>query len=399
MTGRDSTQKHVLFLNWRDTSNPEGGGSEVYVEKIAAELIARGHRVTIFCAAHSDAPAYETSPEGIHFLRRGGRHTVYAHAALSYLAGALGLGRLSVRGVGRPDILVDVCNGVPFLAPLWSQRPVLALVHHVHRKQWGMVFGRWLARFGWWIESRLAIRVYRRCRYVTVSEATRSELAELGVTKERITVVHNGTPLLPAIHTARTTYPSLIVLGRLVPHKRVEVALQTVAALAPKLPELRLVVAGQGWWQPQLRRLAGELGIVNRVDFVGFVTEKEKAALLAAAWLALTPSLQEGWGLTIVEAGKVGTPTVAFWNAGGVAEAVVDRQTGLLAADTDDYIEKVHALLTDEHARRRMGAAARHHAAAFTWVRSGERFAALLASATEPRRSRTLLTWCRKPAV
>jgi hypothetical protein len=42
----------VLFLNWRDTSNPEGGGSEVYVERVAAGLAARGHPVTLFCAAY-----------------------------------------------------------------------------------------------------------------------------------------------------------------------------------------------------------------------------------------------------------------------------------------------------------------------------------------------------------
>ncbi|HEX5597641.1 MAG TPA: glycosyltransferase family 4 protein [Micromonosporaceae bacterium] len=397
MDGRDAAQKHVLFLNWRDTSNPEGGGSEVFVEKIAAELIARGHRATIFCAAHSGAPRNETSPDGIHFLRRGGRHTVYVRAALTYLAGALGIGRLSARGLGRPHVLVDVCNGIPFLAPAWSRRPVLALVHHVHRKQWNVVFGRGAARIGWWIESRLAIRVYRRCRYVTVSEATRTELSGLGVAPQRVTVVHNGTPPLPATEVARTTYPSLIVLGRLVPHKRVEIALHTVAALAPELPDLRLVVAGQGWWEPQLRRLAAELGIAEHVDFAGFVTEQEKATLLASSWLALTPSMQEGWGLTIVEAGAAGTPTVAFRDAGGVAEAVVDGQTGLLAGNTDDYIEKVRDLLNDEQARQRMGAAARSHAATFTWATSGERFAALLLhNQAEPV---TRLTWSRRPAV
>src|SRR6185503_4845898 len=75
------TPRHVLFLNWRDTTNPDGGGSEVYVERIAGELVAGGHRATIFCAAHGDAPTKETTPTGVRIIRRGGRHTVYVRAA------------------------------------------------------------------------------------------------------------------------------------------------------------------------------------------------------------------------------------------------------------------------------------------------------------------------------
>ena len=95
-------------------------------------------------------------------VRRGGRHTVYLRAAVLYLAGFVGLGRLARRHGGRPDVVVDVGNGVPFLNPLYVRRPVIALVHHVHREQWPCVLGRRGARFGWWLESRLAPWAYRR---------------------------------------------------------------------------------------------------------------------------------------------------------------------------------------------------------------------------------------------
>jgi glycosyltransferase involved in cell wall biosynthesis len=97
--------------------------------------------------------------------------------------------------------------------------------------------------------------------------------------------------------------------------------------------------------------------------------------------VALTPSLKEGWGLTIVEAGAAGTPTVAFRGAGGVEEALVDGRTGLLADDPGDFTAKVRLLLTDDRLRLAMGAAARAHAALFTWPAAGERFAALVARA------------------
>ncbi|MEV4710354.1 glycosyltransferase family 4 protein [Micromonospora sp. NPDC049374] len=382
MDNTDTPSRHVLFLNWRDTTNPEGGGSEVYIERIAAELVTFGHRVTLLCAAHENAGPTGTTESGVRVLRRGSRMTVYLRAALICLAGRFGLGALSRRGLGRPDLIVDVCNGVPFFAPLYAGRPVIALVHHVHREQWPVVFGPWMCRLGWWIESWLAVRIYRRCRYVTVSEATRAELAALGVDAERIDVVPNGTPPVTGPPLPRTPNPSLLVLGRLVPHKRVEIALRTVAELAPELPELELVVAGQGWWDEPLRERCAALGITDRVRFTGFVSEEKKHALLCSAWLALTPSLKEGWGLTIVEAAARSTPTVAFRYAGGVAEAMVDTETGLLVDDEQEFTAAVRELLADDVRRKAMGEAALSHAARYTWTATGARFAQLVAAAT-----------------
>jgi glycosyltransferase involved in cell wall biosynthesis len=311
-------------------------------------------------------------------VRRGGRFTVYAWAAVLYVGGAFGIGPLSRRRLGRPGVIVDVGNGLPFLSPLYARVPVIELVHHVHREQWPVVMGPRLARFGWWVESWLAPRVYRRCHYVTVSQATRDELVALGIDDERITIVHNGTPEVVGAPMPRDSGPSLVALSRLVPHKRVEFALRAVAALADELPGLTLTVAGQGWWEPALRQLTDELGIADRVRFLGFVDEPTKHELFCRAWLALTPSLKEGWGLTIVEAGARGTPTVAMAGAGGVAEAIVDGESGLIAADEEQFIQFVGDLLRDDVRREAMGVAATKHAATFSWETSGARFAELV---------------------
>jgi glycosyltransferase involved in cell wall biosynthesis len=384
----DAVGRHVLFLNWRDRRHPEGGGSEVYIERVAAELVARGYRATMFCQGHANGPAEEAKPDGVRVLRRGGRHTVYLFAALLYVAGALGFGPLSRRRLGRPDLIVDVCNGLPFLSRVYARRPVIALVHHVHREQWPVIFGPVLARIGWWIESRLAVRVYRTCRYVTVSESTRTELAGLGVDADRMAVVHNGTPPVIGPPAPRTAHPSLLVLGRLVPHKRVELALRATALLSLEMPTLELVVAGQGWWEGPLRRLAADLGIEHCVRFTGFVSEADKHELLCRSWLALTPSLKEGWGLTIAEAAVHGTPSVAFRSAGGVSEAILDGETGTLVHDEVEFLRAVRRLLRDADRRAEMGRAARAYAQRFTWAASGAAFADLvsdqLAAASRP---------------
>jgi glycosyltransferase involved in cell wall biosynthesis len=278
--------------------------------------------------------------------------------------------------------MVDVQNGLPFLARLYARTPVVLLIHHVHREQWRVVLGPLSARFGWWVESWLSPRVHRRCRYVTVSEVTRTELAELGVRPEQVTIVHNGTPVSAGPPVPRTPEPSLLVLGRLVPHKRVEIAIRAVAELSGRLPGLTLTVAGRGWWLDPLRAEAERLGVADRVRFTGFVDDAAKHRLLASSWLHLAPSLKEGWGLSVMEAAAHGTPSVAFAAAGGVAESVHDGETGLLAGDTEEFIAQVNRLLGDDVLRGRMGAAARTHAGHFTWAETARKFAAVLDEVT-----------------
>ncbi len=274
----------VLLLNWRDTGHPDGGGSEVYAERLADGLAGRGHRVTLFTAHYAGAPSEQRRTSGVRVLRRGGRLGVYARAAQAYRRGDL----------GAPDVIVEVQNGMPFLASLWARRcPVVILVHHVHREQWPVVFGPVRARLGWWLESRIAPWVNRGHRYVAVSEVTRAELVALGIDPRQTEVVHNGA-IPPAAHDVRrTSHPRLLVLGRLVPHKRVEIAIAAVDELRAEFPDIELVIAGRGWWEPELRDLVERQGLGQWVRFAGFVSEQERHRALREQ-LGLTGAVAEG---------------------------------------------------------------------------------------------------------
>jgi glycosyltransferase involved in cell wall biosynthesis len=364
---RTRTAQDVLLLNWRDLTNPEGGGSELYVENVAARLAAAGDTVTLFCAAHANAPRDEVK-DGVRYVRRGNHLTVYLWAAALML-----LGRL-----GRAGTVVEVHNGVPFLARLWTRRRVVVLVHHVHREQWPVVFGPVGARLGWWLESWVAPRINRSCDYVAVSEVTKAELVELGVAAQRISVVHNGTsPALPT-DSPRAEVPTIAVLGRVVPHKRVELVLEAAAALRDEIPALRVEVAGDGYWLPALQAKVTELGLEDVVVLHGRISEQAKHDLLARAWVHAVPSLKEGWGLSVVEAGTHGTPSVAFRNAGGLAESIVDGRSGLLVDSTEELRIVLAELLTNKGLRRLLGDAARTHASHFTWGSTASAFTTVL---------------------
>jgi glycosyltransferase involved in cell wall biosynthesis len=215
--------------------------------------------------------------------------------------------------------------------------------------------------------------VYRRTRYVTVSDATHRELVGLGVPASRISIIHNGTDAVAGDGVVRSVSPRVVVLGRLVPQKRVEIAVSAVAALRPRLPGLHLDIVGAGWWEPQLRAHVEHLGLADAVTFHGHVSEAEKHRLLARAWVHAMPSLKEGWGLVVVEAGVHGTPTLAFRDAGGPADSVRDGVTGILVdGPADDlssapFTRALDTLLTDPRRRADMAAAAQAWVSRFRW--------------------------------
>ena len=110
--------------------------------------------------------------------------------------------------------------------------------------------------------------------------------------------------------------------------------------------------------------------MADAVRFTGLVDETDQAAAAGASWLHLLPSLKEGWGLVVVEAGIHGTPTVAFRSAGGTTESVVDGETGVLVDTPAEFVEAVGRLLGDPTTARLLGKAAREHAGSFTWAAS-----------------------------
>jgi glycosyltransferase involved in cell wall biosynthesis len=346
----------IAFLSWRDTTHPDGGGSEVFVESVGRELVRRGHDVTLLCAHHRGA-ARDEDLDGVRVRRVGGRLTVYLRG-LAWL----------VRHRRDVDVVVDVVNGLPFATPLVRRRGVVALVHHVHAEQWRIIYPGLAGRLGWFVESRVVPQLYRGRPVLTVSDASARDLASIGINPEVMTVVRNGLDHVPPSPRAvKSRTPRLVVLSRLVPHKQIEHALAVVQRLRDDFPDLHLDVVGDGWWREELRAEAARLGVTDRVTFHGHVSASQRDELVGRAWLMVMPSVKEGWCLAVTESGAQGTPSVAYAAAGGVTESIHDGRTGRLVANLDEMVETVSALLRDEQARTVMGAAAHAMASTLTW--------------------------------
>ena len=352
----------LLVANWQDRRNPQAGGAEVHVHNVFGRLADAGHEVTLLVSGWKGCAPRETL-DGMEVVRVGTRYTFGLAAPRLYRD------QLCHRHF---DGVVETLNKVPIFAPAWAGRPVVLLVHHLFGTTAFREAPVGLAAATWMLERALP-RVYRGVATQAMSRSTRDDLVERGLRPADITVIYAGvdaTEFVPA-PAMRARMPTFIYLGRLKKYKRVDLLVRAVAELAGRGTECQAVIAGKGEYEPSLRRLAAELGVAERVRFVGFVSESEKLALFRSAWANVFASPKEGWGITNLEAGAAGTPSVAS-DSPGLRESVRHGETGLLVPHGD--LEALTAAL-GRFAREpdlvaRLGAGARRFAESFSWERT-----------------------------
>ncbi|GAB3658602.1 glycosyltransferase family 4 protein [Actinocorallia lasiicapitis] len=354
----------VVFVNWRDPWQKAAGGAELYAWQMCRELCRRGAEVTLLTSREA-GQAREERRDGIRIVRYGGIYSRYP-----LLFGWLARHRDSF------DVAIDCMNGIPFFSPLAlsPRTKILLLVHHVHSAQFGVYFGPLLATFGRFLEGPVARRVYRGRPAVAVSRSTvvslRRELRWSGP----VHIVPNGAPEPgePPADVVRGGEPSLVWVGRLVAHKRVDELVLIVARLRERWPGVRLHIVGRGEQEQALREQITRLGLDGNVTLHGYLSEADKRRVLGGADLHVSASRYEGWGLSVIEAAALGVPTVSY-DVNGLRDAIRDGETGWLAVPGEDLADTVARALKDLQARRpELAAACRSWAARFTWQASGE---------------------------
>ncbi|MGY8732816.1 MAG: glycosyltransferase [Pirellulales bacterium] len=196
---------------------------------------------------------------------------------------------------------------------------------------------------------------------------------DLGVPSEKIELVRSGLDLSVFSSASRrdelrsefgvTADQHLIVyMGRLRTVKGVEFGIRAFATALEQLPNIRMVLTGEGDQRNFLSSLVSKLGISEQVEFLG--VRNDVPELLGAADSVLMPSLTEGFPRTAIEAMAAGKPVIAT-NVGGTPEAIIDGETGILvpARDSDALASAIVRLVGDSDLQARLGAAGRERAA------------------------------------
>jgi glycosyltransferase involved in cell wall biosynthesis len=206
-------------------------------------------------------------------------------------------------------------------------------------------------------------RALRGARHVFCPSAYLRDVAlRWGLDPERVSVLPNPAPDAPALpprdelrRELAFSGNTLVFAGRLGPQKALDVLLRALA----NVPEVALVVAGDGPERTALEQTAAELELDGRVSFLGAVSRDRVLRLFRAADASVLPSAWENFPHTVVEALAVGCPVIAT-AVGGVPEVVRDGENGLLVAPGDPtaLAAAIERFFADAQLRARLAAAA-----------------------------------------
>ena len=369
--------RRVHILAWRDLSDAEAGGSEIHAARIAEAWAGAGVDVTMRTSAAAGRPALEWR-DGYRVVRRAGRHMVFPSTIAEQITGRL----------GPRDAVLEVWNGVPYFSPVWTRRPKVVFIHHVHRDMWELTLRPGLARFGRTLEHRLAPPCYRNVRVLTPSEATRDEVIDyLRIPAANVRVVEPGVddhfrPTVP-----KAPDPTILAVGRLVPHKRFDALIRLMPALRARVPNARLVIIGSGYRRAELEVLIDQLDARAYIDMRGRIDDAALVDAYSEAWVITSASIAEGWGMTLSEAAACGTPAVVT-RVGGHSYSVLEGETGLLADSGDELTDQLIEVLTDEELRTSLARGARKRGLDSNWTAAATAVFAALAAAHLDRATR-----------
>jgi len=236
----------------------------------------------------------------------------------------------------------------------------------------------------WYVKPALRWTLRHAGALTAITEDCRRHALRAGAPAESIHLVFNGTDLRrfsPAPggrDRADSPYgPHMIFACRqLFPRKGIRFLIEAAARLKPRFPDLKVVVAGDGFERPELIHLAESLGIAEDVTFLGWVANTDLPPYYRAAAVSVIPSLEEGFGIPAAEAMGCETAVVAS-DAGGLPEVVQHGVTGLVVprGDTPALAEAIGSLLADPDRRLAMGRAGRERALRlFDWDRTAAQF-------------------------
>ncbi len=315
-------------------------GAERAMTYLSEALVARGHRVVVACK-YNELMLQELHKRGVeaHVLPIRGKLNLAAPLVIAKFARRIG---------------ADVIHTHLSTASLWGSLgakiaavPCVGHVHWLNHKYWYVFADRWAA----------------------CSHGVRNHLIAQGIPGERIEVVYNGLDqrLFPwppdgsAVREKLGLRPDQPVIGtvaHLSAHKGHVYLLQAMARLMGRLDDICCLLIGEGKDEARLRTMVSRLGLDRHVRFLGY--RHDGVELIKALDVAVLPSLREGLGIVLIEAGLLGKPAVAS-DIDGINEVIVDGETGVLVppADADALAVAIETLLEDADWARQLGRQAR----------------------------------------
>jgi glycosyltransferase involved in cell wall biosynthesis len=353
----------VLVANKMDWEHPRSGGAEVNLRETLTRLVQRGHEVHLVTSMYPGAEPDETV-EGVHIHR-------YGLDSRTNEIFILTIGQILfnywIRNL-EPDVIYTVSSLMTWI-PVTRRRNHLVSIHHLNDKS---NFGQFKFPLNIlsYVAEKISILLTLNKQVMTVSPATSEDLTEHGVEEENITEILNGINYRDYDTGENSEFPTVLYLGRLEYNKGADLIPEIYRNIEELDDNIKLEIAGRGRKEEKIEEFAEDR---EKVDFHGYVSEDEKHRLLQEAWIVITPSRKEGWGLTVAEANASGTPVVGF-NNGGLKYSIKDGKTGVLVnsnpepkSHLEEFAEAVVDLIENNSKREELEENTRKFAEKRSW--------------------------------
>ncbi|HBA36726.1 TPA: hypothetical protein DCZ15_02505 [Candidatus Falkowbacteria bacterium] len=267
----------------------------------------------------------------------------------------------------------DLLFCASLLAP-WSYRRKIITIHDaapfILKKETGPI-GKIFWNINLLFNRRSALKI------ITVSEFSKQELIKkLGIKENNLEIIFNGAPLIGADESRpeakREKY--FVTVGNARPRKNLEILFRALTDPHNKLTDFKLLVIGQ--LDSRMKKLQKKYNS-SQIIFTGFVAEKEKYALIKKASALIFPSLHEGFGLPIVEAGKLRTPVVCS-DIPAFREIAGDSALFFNPQDEKELVQKIKETIESAQTIFTLGEKGYANARRFNWPESAAKLASII---------------------
>lgn len=320
----------ILSLSWRDIKSPTAGGAEVHTHEMLHRMNHEKYRI-IHLSAMYDGLEEQEEIDGVNYIRKGGVFSCINYARKYYK-----------KNRDNIDFVIDQCNTHRYFTTFWVEKEKrIFYIHQLTREIWDINLKFPFNKIGKVLETPL-LKLNKNDYVITVSESTKQDLVDVGFKAERIFIVPNGISFEPWTQEQfceKEKNPTFIYVGRYASYKGIDAAVEAIGKLKKDYPQAKLWILGKRndeYINEVLKPISDKYDLTwgdreKEGDIItwGYVSEEEKLKLISRATALVFPSIREGWGIPITEAGNVGTPSIVY-DSPGIRDAVKYGKYGYL---------------------------------------------------------------------
>lgn len=330
----------VIFSLRGPTNKNIKGGAREYIQKFAQIVNKVNIPVLIICGMEAGLPRLEFMNDGLIEVNRIQVHNPFMDFIDYY------------KGISnKSDFIIE--NMVSY--PLFIKNSDLVIIHHLPGIEYLRSQGFLKGMGGLFLEFVCLPLFYRNKNIITVSQFSKEKIVNRGVKEENIGII---PPLVGDLEDFENKRNKNSMRKNIISYigrfdgpkgvKKIDHVLEILPDIIERYPNLKFIIAGSMKAEGYLKDIVNKLGIQKNVIFLGYITDNQKKEILRASKIFVSPSYQEGFGITFVEANLQGTPVVGY-NIRGLD--TLPKNAGILVKKDDKYAlkEALLFLLNDEN--------------------------------------------------